>query len=135
MPLDRISQTLSRYSSLSFIALGWSSLLYLVSVQTVVDRFLLVAKPLTGVHWSRSLMSSSLLLQQCPVGLVRLIRIVFEMRVSGSCTATVLWHIASKICSTQVVAFLCNCHQAFFSIRVVSVHVVHPYSSIDTTTA
>ena len=32
-----------------------------------------------GIHWSTSLMSSSLLLQQCPVCLVRLILIVFVM--------------------------------------------------------
>ena len=30
-------------------------------------------------------------------------------------------------------AFLGSCRQAFFSIRLVSVHVVHPYSSINTT--
>ena len=37
------------------------------------------ARPCEGVHKSRSLMSSSLLLQQCPACLVRLIWIVFVM--------------------------------------------------------
>ena len=37
------------------------------------------AWPYVGVHWSTSLMSSSLLLQQCPVCLVHLTCIVFVM--------------------------------------------------------
>ena len=37
------------------------------------------AWPYAGVHWSTSLMSSSLLLQQCPACLVRLTCIVFVM--------------------------------------------------------
>ena len=37
------------------------------------------ARPYEGVHWSTSLMSSSLLLQQCPACLVRLTWIVFVM--------------------------------------------------------
>ena len=37
------------------------------------------ARPYAGVHRSTSLMSSSLLLQQCPACLVRLSRIVFAM--------------------------------------------------------
>ena len=37
------------------------------------------ARPYVGVHRSTLLMSSSLLLQQCPVGLVRLTWIVFVM--------------------------------------------------------
>ena len=37
------------------------------------------ARPYVGVHWSTSLMSSSLLLQQCPACMVRLTWIVFVM--------------------------------------------------------
>ena len=37
------------------------------------------ARPYVGVHWSISLMSSSLLLRQCPACLVRLTWIVFVM--------------------------------------------------------
>ena len=77
----RISLTLSRHSSLSFIALGWSSGQHPVSshscwmyVRAGRPAF---ARPCVGVHKSTSLMSSSLLLQQCPACLVRLTWIVF----------------------------------------------------------
>ena len=71
----RISLTLSRHSSLSFIALGRSSGQHPVSshscwmyVRAGRPAF---AWPCVGVHKSTSLMSSSLLLQQCPTCLVR----------------------------------------------------------------
>ena len=77
----RISLTLSRHSSLSFIALGRSSGQHLVSshsywmyVRAGRPAF---ARPCVGIHKSTSLMSSSLLLQQCPACLVRLTWIVF----------------------------------------------------------
>ena len=67
VPLARISQTLSRHFSLSFIASGRSSGLHLVSshscsmyVRAGLPAF---ARPYKGVHRSTSLMSSSLLLQ------------------------------------------------------------------------
>ena len=77
----RISLTLSRHSSLSFIALGRSSGQHSVSshswwmyVRAGRPAF---ARPCVGVHKSTSLMSSSLLFQQCPACLVRLTWIVF----------------------------------------------------------
>ena len=77
----RISLTLSRYFSLSFIASGMSSGLHPVSshscwmyVRAGRPAF---ARPYVGVYTSTSLMSSSLLLQQCPACMVRLTRIVF----------------------------------------------------------
>ena len=77
----RISLTLSRHSSLSFIALGRSAGQHPVSshscwmyVRASRPAF---ARPCVGVHKSTSLMSSSLLLQQCPACLVRLTWIVF----------------------------------------------------------
>ena len=77
----RISLTLSRHSSLSFIALGRSSGQHPVSshscwmyVRAGRPAF---ARPCVGVHKSTSLMSSSLLLQQCPACMVRLTWIVF----------------------------------------------------------
>ena len=77
----RISLTLSRHSSLSFIALGRSSGQHPVSshscwmyVRAGRPAF---ARPCVGVHKSTSLMSSSLLLQQCPACLARLTWIVF----------------------------------------------------------
>ena len=77
----RISLTLSRHSSLSFIALGRSSGQQPVSshscwmyVRAGRPAF---ARPCVRIHKSTSLMSSSLLLQQCPACLVRLTWIVF----------------------------------------------------------
>ena len=83
MPPARISLTLSRHFSLSFIASGRSSGLHPVSshscciyVRAGRPAF---ARPYVGVHRSTSLMNSSLLLQQCPACLVRLTCIVFVM--------------------------------------------------------
>ena len=83
VPLARISLTLSRHFSLSFIASGISSGLHPVSshsccmyVRAGRHAF---ARPYVGVHRSTSLMSSSLLLQQGPAHLVRLTWIVFVM--------------------------------------------------------
>ena len=81
MLVAQISLTLSRHFSLSFIASGRSSGLHPVSshscwmyVRAGRPAF---ARPCVGVHRSTSLMSSSLLLQQCPACLVRLTWIVF----------------------------------------------------------
>ena len=83
VPLARISLTLSRHFSLSFIASARSSGLHPVSshscwmyVRTGCPTF---AQPYVGVQWSTSLISLSLLLQQCPACLVRLTWIVFVM--------------------------------------------------------
>ena len=80
----RISLTLSRHFSLSFIALGRSWGQHPVSshscwmyIRAGRSAF---ARPCVGVHKSTSLMSSSLLLQQCPACLVRLTWIVFVIR-------------------------------------------------------
>ena len=108
----RISLTLSRHSSLSFIALGRSS-----GQQPVSSHSCLMyvragrpafARPCVGIHKSTSLMSSSLLLQQCPACLVRLTWIVFLIGgrwpyswcLVGCCCQT---------CSGLHAAFLCNC--------------------------
>ena len=83
VPLAQISLTLSRHFSLSFIASGRSSGLHPVSshsccmhVRAGCPAF---ARPYVGVHRSTSLMSTSLLLQQCHACLVRLTWIVFVM--------------------------------------------------------
>ena len=79
----RIFLTLSRHTSIMSIASGRSSRLHLVVAQSccmsVRAGRLAFARPCEGVHRSTSLMSSSLLLQQCPTCLVRLILIVFVM--------------------------------------------------------
>ena len=92
------------------------------------------ARPFEGVHRSTSLMSWSLLIKQCPTYLVRLTLIVFMMggRWSYSsffvgCYLQYLFNIARSI--------LVYLTSSFFSIRLFSIHVAHPYSGIDTTTA
>ena len=79
-------------------------------------------------------MSSSLLLQQCSASLVCLILIVFVMggRWPYSCSFVgcclqALFNIAGSI--------LVLLPSSFFSLRLVSIHVVQLYSSIDTTAA
>ena len=78
-------------------------------------------------HWrvykKMSPISSSLLPQQC---LVRLTWIVCEIGGRWP-TAAVLWAVASRICSRQYAAFFCSSYLAF-SIRLFSVHVVHPHN-------
>ena len=92
VPPAQISLTLPRHFSLSLIASGRSSGLHPVSshsccmyVQAGRPAF---AWPYVGVHRSTSLMSSSLLLQQCPACLVRLAWIVFMM--GGNCSRWLL---------------------------------------------
>ena len=83
VPLARISLTLSCHFSISFIASGRSSGLPLVSSHScciyVRAGHPAFAWPYVGFHRSTSLISSSLLLQQCPACLVRLAWIVFVM--------------------------------------------------------
>ena len=81
--LYALSLTFSRHFSLSFIASGRSSGLHPVSshsccmyVRAGRPAF---AQPYVGVHRSTSLMSSSLLLQQCPACQVRRTWLVFVM--------------------------------------------------------
>ena len=95
---------------------------------------LLLLSHMWGVHRSTSLMSSSLLLQQCPACLVCLTWRVFMMRGRWpyswyfvGCCLLDLFNIACSI--------LVQLPSSFFPSCFVSVQVVHPYSSIDTTTA
>ena len=83
VPPARVSLTLSRHFSLSFIAFGRSSGLHLASSHSWC-MYIRACRPAlawqyTGVHRSTSLMSSSLLLQQCSECLVRVTCIVFVM--------------------------------------------------------
>ena len=77
-------------------------------------------------------MSSSLPLQQCPAYLVRRTLMVLEM--GGRCP----YNCCFVGCCFQ--DFFIIAHgileqqpSSFFSIRLVNVHVVHPYSNMDTT--
>ena len=83
VPQARISLTFSRHFSLSFITSGRSSEPHPLSshscciyVRAGRPAF---ARPYVGVHSCTSLMSSSLLPQQCPACLVRLTWIAFVM--------------------------------------------------------
>ena len=109
----RISLTHSRHFSLSFIALGRSSGQHPVSwhscwmyVRAGRPAF---ARPCVGVHKSTSLMSSPLLLQQCPGCLVRLTWIVF---VIGGRWPYSWCGVAAWTCSRLLAAFFCNCRLA-----------------------
>ena len=89
-PSAQISLTLSRHSSLSSIASGRSLGLHSVSTQSCfmyfrADRPAFV-RPREKVHRSITLMSLSLLLQQTPACLVRLILIVFVMGGRWPCS-------------------------------------------------
>ena len=133
-----ISLTLSLHVSLSFIAFGRSSGLHLVSSHSCCMNVRAGRPafdwPYAEVHRSTSLTISSLLLQQCLACLVRLACIVFVIggrwpyswRRVGCCCQD-LFNIARNI----LVWF----PSSFFSNHLVSVQVVHPYSSIDTTAA
>ena len=105
---------ISRHFSLSFITSARSSGLHPVSSHScwmyVRAGRLAFAWPYVGVHKSTSLMSSSLLLHQCPACLVRLTWIVFEE--AGGRTVGVLWGVAARTCSRLLAAFLCNCRLA-----------------------
>ena len=114
VPQARISLTLSRHFSLSFIASCRSSGPHPVSSHScwmyIRAGHPAFARPYVGVHRSTSLMSSSLLLQQWPACLVRLTWIVFMMGgrwpyswcLVGCCHQD-LFNIAT---------FLCNCRLA-----------------------
>ena len=83
MLLARIPLTISRHSSLLSIAPSGSSRLLPVPAKSCC-RWVLAgrptfARPCEEVNWNTSLMCSSLLLQQFPVCLVRLIWMVFVM--------------------------------------------------------
>ena len=124
MPLAQISLTLSLHFSLSFIASGRSSGLHPVSSHSCCMHVLAgrpdLAQPYVGVHRSTSLMSSSLLLQQCPAWLVRLTLIVFVMGGRWpyswcfvGCCLQDLFNIAHNI--------LVDLLSSFFSSRFVSI--------------
>ena len=99
VPLARISLTLSCHFSLSFNAFGRSSRLHPVSSHSCcmyvrVGRHAF-ARPYVGVHWSTSIMSSSLFLQQCPAYLVRLTWIVLWWEDGGRIVGA-LWGVAAR---------------------------------------
>ena len=81
-----------------------------------------------------SIMSSSLLLQQCSACLVRLIWIVLEMRDKWSYSCCLVGCCFQDLFSTGRSIFV-ELPSRFFSMRLVSVHVAHQCCGIDTTAA
>ena len=136
VPPARISLTLSHHFSLSFIASGRSSGLHSVSSQSccmyVRASRPAFARPYVGVHRSTLLMSSSLLLQQCPACLVRLTWIVFVMsHPIGGRIVGALWGVASWTCSILFAAFLFNCRLVFSpAVLLASMLCIHIAVSI-----
>ena len=112
MPPARISLFLSRHFSQSFIPSGMSSGLHPVSIYSccmyVRAGRPAFARPYVGVHRSTSVMSSSLLLQQCPARLVRLTWLFFVIEAGGRIVGALLG-VAARTCSILFAKFLCNC--------------------------
>ena len=106
MSLTRISLTLSRHFSRSFIASGRSSGLHPVSSHSccmyVSSDRPAFARPYVGVHWSTSHLNSSPLLQQCPESLFRLTLIVFVM----GCRWPYSWCLVGCCCQDFETQFL-----------------------------
>ena len=105
VPLARISLTLSRHFSLSFITSGRSSGLHPVSshsccmyVRAGRSAF---ARPYVGVHWSTSLMSSSLLLQQCPACLIYIYIYIYIYILSEYFCRFLIVFLPFPVCSTS----------------------------------
>ena len=128
MLVARISLTLSRHFSLSFIASGRSSGQHPVSSHScwmyVHAGRPAFARPCAGVHKSTSLMSWSLLLQQCPACLVRLTWIVFVIGgrwpyswcLVGCCRQD-LFKIARSILCLIISLFSHNTSRNLFSMK------------------
>ena len=133
VPLTWISLTLSRHSSLSFITFGQSFRLHPVSVQ---DKSLAgrptLARPCEGVQKRTLLVSSSLLLPQCPACLVRLIWMILNIRRKWPYNCYFVGCCFQDFFITTR-SILVQLPSSLFLIRVVSVHVVHPRCSMDTT--
>ena len=115
MPPARISLTLSRHFSLFFITSGRSSGLHPISLHSccmyVRAGRPAFAQPYVGVHRSTSLMSSSLLLQQCPACLVRLTWIVFMMGGRWPYSWCLVW-----CCCQDLFNIACNTRHGQLSI-------------------
>ena len=87
-----------------------------------------------GYSWSSrstSLMSSSLLHQQCHACLIRLTWIV--LGIGSKWPYSTCFDGGLQDLFNNARSILVKFPSSFFSIRLVSVHVVHPYWSIDTT--
>ena len=105
----------------------------LILPRAVLGMFLLVNQ-YRHVHRRTSLMSSFLLLQQCPACLIHLTWMVLEMGGKWSYSCCFLGR-----CFQDLFSITPSIHarflSSFSSMRFVSVHVMHPSSSTDPTAA
>ena len=128
MPLARISLTLTHYTSLS----SYRSRQVFHAASCISTELLLI-----GSSWWLYFCSS---VEYIVYELALISPVVFCMSCLSSLdvfrggvgvrTTAALWDAASRACSIQLTASLC-----ILSIRLVSVYVVQPYSSIDMTAA
>ena len=116
VPLARISLTLAGHSTLSSIAFGRSARLHPCSHRAAVDKFWLVVQSLLiSVKGFRGARHSWV----CPYFSNSVPHVFFVLFgwfkrwEGGGSIAAALWNVASRICSLQLTAFLCNCCQAF----------------------
>ena len=134
MLLAQISLTLSHHSSLSSITSDRSSRLHPVSIKNYCRWVLIghptLAQPCEGVHRRTLLMSLSLLLYLCPTCLIWMVLEMGGRRPYNCCFVGCYFQDLFRMTHSILVQFL----SSFFSIRLVSIHVVHPYSRINTTT-
>ena len=131
MLLVQIFPTLSHHSALSSITSSRSSRLHPVSILSYYCKVLVNQPTLAhlseGVHRETSLMCSTLLFQQCPACLVHFVWMVLEMGGRwpySCCFMGCCFQDLFKVAHIILVQFLCS----FFSIRLVDVHVMHPYN-------
>ena len=128
--LAQISLTLSHHLSISSSASGMSSRLHPESVQScwqVLVEWPTIAHQCAGVHWRISLMSSSLLLQQCLTCIICLIRMVLEIggRWSYSCCFV---GCCFQDLFNRDNSILVQFSSSFFFICFVSIHAMNPYN-------
>ena len=137
MPCYEHRFPLPLYLFLSSLALGRLSRLHPVSIHSYCI-YVLAGHPspahrCEGVHKRMSLICSPLLLQQCSVSLVHLIRIVLEMEVrrpySWCFVICCFQDLFNMACS-----FLVQLSSNFF-LPTLRVHVGHPCCSMDMTIA
>ena len=143
VPPAQISLTLSRHFSLSFITSSRSSGLHPVSPHSCCMYVLAgrpaLARPYVGVHRSTSLISSSLLLQQCPACLVHLFVSVQVVHPYSSIDMTAAWkklhfilsvrsdfHMTDSL-SIAVHAFVSHVSMSFSVDEIIIIHSKQMY--------
>ena len=130
VPLARISLTLSRYFSQSFIVPDRSSGLHPVSLYSccmyVRAGRPAFARPYVGVHKSTSLMSSSLLLQRCPACLLRLTLNTWMHLHVCMCTRI---HTHQKTLKEHLLIYIKNIYIDPRSLRTINSNGIFTYTN------